>query len=121
DEIAYLKAEFKAMASTLAARFPDAAQRWGLVLYRDVGAGDLYTVRSFPFTADVNEFQSEIAAQSADGGGDYPESPELGLQEAAKLAWRPDATARVLFWVGDAPHHVGHEGTLLEAVLGLRN
>jgi hypothetical protein len=35
DEIAYLTAEFAAIAAAIAAEFPNADQRWALVVYRD--------------------------------------------------------------------------------------
>jgi hypothetical protein len=103
--------------ASLAQRFPQVDMRWALVLYRD--EGDLYVVRSFDFSSEAAVFNAELAAQTADGGGDYPEEPERGLAAAAQLAWRSGATARLLFHVADAPHHVGHETALLAAVQSL--
>lgn len=106
DEIHYLTSEFGNISSAVAAKFPGAAQRWSLVVYRDVGQGDAYTVRSFDFTGDASAFARTIGAQDAAGGGDYPESPELGIAELGKLSWRTDPfVAKVAFWVSDAPHH----------------
>jgi len=104
DEIAYLKSEFLAISNTVKNNYPNAAPRWSLVLYRDVG--DEYLVRPFDFSPDAQVFQNNLAAQNAGGGGDFPESPERGLGAMTQLAWRADAaTARIAFWVADAPHH----------------
>ena len=117
DEMRYLSAEYVAITETIAARFPDASQRWSLVLYRD--EGDAYVVRSFDFTTDAGQFRGRLAAQSADGGGDLPEATEQGLAAMNTLSWS-DApnTARIAFWVADAPHHVGNAGAFAEAVRG---
>jgi hypothetical protein len=74
----------------------------------------------FDFTSDTTLYGNNLGAQTADGGGDYPEEPEKGLQAAGQLAWRTGATARVLFHVADAPHHAGREGALLSALRTLQ-
>ena len=103
DELAFLKSEFKAIAKTIADRFPNVNQRYGLVVYRD--RGDEYVTRNFDLTGSLDDFRRNLGAQSAGGGGDYPEAMELGLEEAAKLQWRTADTARVVFLVADAPPH----------------
>jgi hypothetical protein len=118
DELAYLKSEFKTIASTLATRFPHVHQRYGLVVYRD--RGDEYVVRKFDFTTSVDEFRSRLAAQSAAGGGDYPEAMEVGLAEAVKMQWRTTDTARVLLLVADAPPHAQDIGKAMTAADALR-
>src|SRR5207237_10105314 len=77
DELAYLQAEIEDIATRTSTRYPGLAPRWGAVFYRDVN--DAYLTRSADFTADVSQFKSTLLAQSADGGGDYQESPEKGL------------------------------------------
>jgi len=115
DEIAYLKSEFLAISNTLKNNYPNAAPRWSLVVYRDVG--DEYLVRSFDFSFDAQVFQNNLAAQNANGGGDFPESPERGLGAMAQFAWRTDAaTARIAFWVADAPHHVQNASAMAAAI-----
>jgi hypothetical protein len=115
DEIAYLQSEFLSMSKTIENAYPDAAQRWSLVLYRDVS--DEYVVRYFDFGTDLQAFQKNLAAQSADGGGDIPESPERGLNQMAQLGWRADAgTARIAFWVADAPHHDNKAAAMADAI-----
>ena len=125
DEISYLTAEFEAIAGAIATQFPNAAQRWALVTYRDTpdyDPGDAYVVKSYDFTASTATFASTVGAQTANGGGDYPESPELGLEEIPKLTWRTDpSVAKVAFWVGDAPHHAERAAAMKQAILDARS
>lgn len=120
DEIAYLQTEFIALSESIFAMYPNAEQRWSLVLYRDTE--DDYVVRWFDFRADPDEFQAKLAAQSADGGGDFPEAPDKALARAADLSWRADnATARLAFWVADAPHHDENAEAMADAILALKD
>jgi hypothetical protein len=120
DELEYLKVEFEALHASILDRYPKAEQRWALVLYRD--EGDAYVVRDFDFTSEATTYQQALAAQSSDGGGDTPESPDLALDDAAGLSWRTEAeTARVLFWVADAPHHDERAEAMLDAVFALQD
>jgi hypothetical protein len=115
DEISYLQAEFVALSNSISARYPDAAQRWSLVVYRD--ENDEYVVRSHDFVDDVTAFQKELGKQVASGGGDFPEAPDQALAQAAELHWRADeATARLAFWVADAPHHAEKAEAMADAV-----
>jgi hypothetical protein len=120
DELAYLKSEFKAIAATIAAKFPNVNQRYGLVVYRDRNMGDEYVTRHFDFTPSVDEFRKRLGAQSASGGGDKPEAMEAGLEDALRLQWRAADTARVLFLVGDAPPHAQDMGKAMTQVDALR-
>jgi hypothetical protein len=104
DELSYLQAEFTAISNTIYQRHPDAQQRWSLVVYRD--AGDAYVVRQFDFTTDLSTFQQNLNQQRADGGGDFPEAPDQAFLAMNQFAFRHDAdTAKLVFWVADAPHH----------------
>lgn len=115
DEIRYLQAEFVALSSSIAERYPNAAQRWSLVVYRDIE--DDYVVRAFDFSDDLAAFQKQLGAQFAGGGGDFPEAPERALAQAAELDWRADeTTARLAFWVADAPHHAENADEMADAV-----
>ncbi|HWA75919.1 MAG TPA: vWA domain-containing protein [Polyangiaceae bacterium] len=119
DEIKYLQSEFITLANTISERYPNAAQHWSLVLYKDVT--DPYIVKWFDFRADPLEFQTKLDLASADGGGDFPEAPDQALAKAALLDWRSDpTTARLAFWVADAPHHALNAGALSDAVLALQ-
>jgi hypothetical protein len=105
DEMEYIKSE---LADVIDRARQGASHRLNIRLscnfYRD--EGDEYVVRSFPFTASVNEAVEEIARQHADGGGDFEEAVEEGLDDAiTKHEWSSGATARLLFLVLDAPPH----------------
>ncbi|XXX80238.1 vWA domain-containing protein [Sorangium sp. So ce134] len=120
DEIAYLQTEFVALSDSIFAKYPNAAQRWSLVLYRDTE--DDYVVRWFDFRTDPEEFQEKLAEQGANGGGDFPEAPDAALSKAADLAWRTGAdTARLAFWVADAPHHDTNAGAMAEGIRALKD
>jgi hypothetical protein len=115
DELEYLKVEVRSISDRVARDFPGVAQRWALILYRDVG--DEYVVRSFDFTASLATFQSQIATQVAGGGGDYPEAPDQALARLTTLGWGQSASARMAFWIADAPHHTGREGRMVTEML----
>ena len=118
DELEYLKAEIDDIAETIHRMFPNVDQRYALILYRD--RSDAYVTRCHDFTGSLSEFRSTLAAQGAQGGGDYPEAMHLALEQAGKLAWRDRDTARVLFLVGDAPPHDQFAGRTIEAAEDLR-
>jgi len=103
DEISYLQKEFSALTSSIAQRFPNADQRWSLVVYRD--HGDQFVTRWYDFRSDLNEYRQKLAEQGAGGGGDIPEALDEGLDKATQLAWGGDDTAKLAFLVADAPHH----------------
>jgi hypothetical protein len=115
DELEYLKREMKEIVRQTAAAYPNVAQRLALILYRD--DGDEYVVRSFDFTSSIEAFQSQIDAQRAGGGGDWPEAPEKALSKLTTLAWNRNTAARMAFWIADAPHHAGRAGTMAQDIL----
>jgi hypothetical protein len=115
DELEYLKTEMRDIVSRVAAAYPGVSQRWALILYRD--DGDEYVVRSFDFTDTLATYQGNLAVQSAGGGGDLPEAPDRALAKLTTLSWRPDAVARMAFWLADAPHHVGRETAMVQDIL----
>lgn len=119
DEIAWLQQEFRAIASDVATAHPGVPQRWALVRYRD--QGDEYVVEHVDFTGDLPAFQQQLAALGAGGGGDFPEAPDQALQRAAQLSWStgPD-TARLVFWVADAPPHDERRAAFSQSVRSLR-
>ncbi len=115
DEIDYLKAEVSSIASRIKTDFPNVAQRWALILYRDTG--DEYVVRSFDFTDSLTTFQGQLSRQAADGGGDYPEAPDQALSKLTTLTFSQNAAARMAFWIADAPHHEGREMMMVSDIL----
>lgn len=114
DELRYLQSEFEAIVSSLKAKYPSVSQRYSLVVYRD--QGDQYVTKSSPFVSDVSEFRATMAKERAGGGGDFPEAVDEALEHMTQLDWDASAgTARVAFWVADAPHHVGAEARVAAA------
>lgn len=109
DELEYLKSELKNVAAEIARQNrSDLKLRLSTNFYRDLG--DEYVVRSFPFNTEVETVNQQLAAQSAKGGGDFPEAVELALQDAIdEHDWSSTARARLLFLVLDAPPHQGEK------------
>lgn len=118
DELSFLKSEVGGIIQAVRQKFPEVQQRYALILYRD--DGDEYVARTFDFTASLDDFARNLAAQSASGGGDYPEAVHRGLQEANQLRWRESDAAAVLFWIGDAPPHRQHMNAAMQAADQLR-
>jgi hypothetical protein len=117
DEIRYLQLELSSISKSIATSHPDAAVRWALVAYKDVG--DSYVVQSSDFVGDVEDFGVDLNALSADGGGDFPEAPDAALDAATKLTWRAtQATSRLVFWIADAPHHAQNAKVMADAIRG---
>jgi Mg-chelatase subunit ChlD len=104
DEIAFLKAELADIIATLGRRHRGLDIRVALVVYRD--QGDEFVTRTFEFTSNMAQVQSNLSAQSAGGGGDMPEAMEVAMTRAVGLNWRPDAVKSMLL-VADAPPHSG--------------
>jgi hypothetical protein len=121
DELSYLTAEFASITSAVSANFPNAQQRWALVVYRDTpdtDPGDDYVVKSYDFTSNMHDFGSIVGEQTAANGGDTPESPELGLEQMKQLTWRTDPqVAKLAFWVADAPHHVSKAAAMKQSIV----
>ncbi|HYO57682.1 vWA domain-containing protein [Archangium sp.] len=111
DEISYLKTEFQGIVDSVRSTYPQVSARFALVMYRD--DGDEYVVRPYDFTSDLGTFRQRLEAQSAGGGGDYPEAMERGLGAIHQLSWRTGNTARLVFLVADAPTHTQHYQSFL--------
>jgi len=117
DELDYIKSEIRGISKAVHDKFPEVQQRFALVVYRD--EGDEYVARHFDF-ASLEVFHKRLAEQKAAGGGDYPEAVHKGFEEARQLQWRGDDTARVLFWIADAPPHAQHMNRTMAAANVLR-
>jgi hypothetical protein len=102
DEINYLKSELRSILTDLRRTHPGLDIRLGLVAYKD--EGDVYVTRTYPFVSSLDAMQSNLQAQYAEGGGDYPEAMDLALARAVAQDWRPDAVKSLLL-VADAPPH----------------
>ena len=102
DELAFLTAEFEAIVARLDDDYSNVDKRYALIVYRDVG--DDFVTRVFDFTDTVGELQDSLAAQRADGGGDFPEAMDAALADATELSWSEGSdVARVLVLNADAP------------------
>jgi hypothetical protein len=117
DELEYIKSEIRGISKAVHDKFPEVQQRFALVVYRD--EGDEYVARHFDF-ASLEVFHKRLAEQKAAGGGDYPEAVHKGFEEAHQLRWRNGDTARVLFWIADAPPHAQHMNRTMNAINVLR-
>lgn len=113
DEIEYLKAEFDALAGSIAARFPDVPVRWATIAYQDTG--DTYLTRVTEFTTDVAKAKKSLTAMGAGGGGDYPEGVDAALAATVALDWQ--SSARLAFWLADAPHHEEAAAAVTQSLL----
>ncbi|HST37288.1 MAG TPA: vWA domain-containing protein, partial [Allosphingosinicella sp.] len=102
DEINFLTSELQAIVGQIREAHPGLDIRLALVAYRD--EGDIFVTRTYPFTGSSVEMQQRLAAQSGDGGGDYPEAMDQALHRAIGLDWRPNSV-RSLLLVADAPPH----------------
>jgi hypothetical protein len=118
DEMEYLKVEIQDIAEAIERHFPNVDQRFALIVYRD--NGDEYETKVFDFTDNLDRFQQDLSAQSANGGGDYPEAMDSALEATNQLSWRTGDTARMTFLVADAPPHTKDIDDTLEAVDDLR-
>lgn len=101
------------MLDVLRALVPDA--RFGLVTYRDKGAGEDYLVRTLPLGRDFYAAVNWMQTVDADGGGDTPEAVFAGLRAAFGLDFRR-GSKRVVVVAGDAPPHQKDLRALGEAV-----
>jgi Mg-chelatase subunit ChlD len=105
DELNYLKSELQdVIRRVLEKNGQQLSIHTSVNFYRD--HGDEYVVRAFPFESDVALTQERLNAQSAGGGGDFPEAFEEAVADSVlKHQWRHQARARLLFVILDAPPH----------------
>ena len=107
DEITQLQTNILDISSNIAQLPGDVDVRYALVAYRD--RGDDYVTRAYDFVPDVSDFQAQLNAVEADGGGDNPESLNEALHVAIQdMAWRQDDTIKLVFLVADAPPHLDY-------------
>ena len=102
DEINYLKTELLDVLNR-ADNQVQGTLRYASVFYRDFG--DAYVTRGMDFTSNKSSIVEFVKAQSAGGGGDYPEAVEEALKKAMQQNWSANARARILFLILDAPVH----------------
>ena len=103
DELQYLQQELKDVITRVKQENANIPIRVSVNFYRD--EGDDYVIREFDFTEDIESALSDLAAQEADGGGDFPEAVHTALDSAVKgHEWKSNAT-KLMFFVLDAPPH----------------
>jgi len=74
-----------------------------------VALGDAFVVQPHDFTYELSQFQQQLAALSADGGGDTPEALNEALHRSIhELNWRTDDTVRMILLVADAQPHLDY-------------
>lgn len=103
DEMDYLKAELQNIISRLDKSIQE--KRVALTFYRD--EGDDFVVKDFDFNSNINEVKAILAANQADGGGDYEEAVEKALKVSMEQSW--NANYKLLFLLLDAPPHFTQE------------
>ena len=104
DEIQYLQAELGDVIAQAKNSLAPSTIHLGSVFYRD--AGDEYVTRKTDISPNIQQTLDFIHNQQADGGGDFPEAVDKALAVAMNdLTWTPDAKARLLFLILDAPPH----------------
>lgn len=107
DEIDKLKTTMADIADQIATLPERPDVRYGLVAYRD--QGDAFVVRPYDFTPNLGDFQRNLAALRADGGGDEPEALNAALHTSLNdLHWRGEETVRLVILVADAPPHLDY-------------
>ena len=106
DEINYLKVDLNDVIEKVKANNSNITLRLGSVFYRDKDQGDLYVTRKSDLSEDVTKTIDFIKLQNADGGGDYPEAVDEGLEVAINdMKWSENARTKIIFLILDAPPH----------------
>lgn len=103
DELEYLKVELEDIVKSIKSNNSNIPTRVSVNFYRDTE--DEYEVRQFPFSDNIDEVAEAIRAQSASGGGDFPEAVHTALDSAVNGHDWNDDSVKILFLVLDAPPH----------------
>lgn len=110
DEMLFLQSEFTAITKEIGTQ----DTKYSVNFYRD--EGDDYVTKCFGFTDDINDLQSKLNAESADGGGDVPEAVAEILKKTMTESNWSDESVKIAFLIFDAPPHDGTEETIISAV-----
>ena len=116
DEMSFLQSELKDIVRRVRSVEPDLDIRLSVVFYRD--RGDAFITKALPFTRSADDAVSFISSTTADGGGDYPEDMNSGLEAMMRQHWSRDAVPQMLFLLADAPpqQYAGQDYTYHEAI-----
>lgn len=88
--------------NNIKAQNKDLNVRVAFVGYRDITDPERFCVA--PFTTDLDKVKDFISKRVADGGRDWPEDVQGGLNQALKLDWQTDSVKQA-FLICDAPGH----------------
>lgn len=103
DELNYLKVELEDIITRVKQQNGNIPVRLSVNFYRDLE--DIYVVRSYPFSGEIETQLRYLRSEYAGGGGDYEEAVELALDDAVNNhSWNSSA-AKLMFLVLDAPPH----------------
>lgn len=82
--------------------------RIGLVIYRD--RGDVFVVKKYDITDDIDQIYVDLTSVTADGGGDFQEDVNQALAWAVdSMTWTDSENVlKLVFLVGDAPPHMDY-------------
>ena len=116
DEMLFLQSELKDIVRRVRSVEPDLDIRMSVVFYRD--RGDAFITKSLPFTRSAEDAVSFISSTTADGGGDFPEDMNSGLEAVMRQHWSRDVVPQMLFLLADAPpqQYAGQDYTYHEAI-----
>ncbi len=104
DELQFLKDDMADVISRVRASGYGSDIKTSAVFYRDTE--DEYLIRQSDFSSDLSRTLDFIKAQSARGGGDYPEAVHNGLDVGInELSWSSLAITKLAFLILDAPPH----------------
>lgn len=99
DEMLFLQSEFTDIVKSVGAK----DTRFAVNFYRD--EGDEYVTKCNSFTNDVDDLQTKLNNESAEGGGDIPEAvAEILTESIFESDWDEDAV-KIAFLIFDAPPH----------------
>lgn len=104
DELVYLQREVLDVITRSKMSNPSLSLSTASVFYRDIG--DEYVTKISNFTTDASVTTNFIKAQSASGGGDFPEAVDEALTKSINnLTWETNAKTKIMFLILDAPSH----------------
>lgn len=110
DEMLFLQSEFTGIAKEIGTQ----DTTYSVNFYRDTG--DEYVTKCFDFTDNIDELQTILNSQSAEGGGDEPEAVAKILDETIVQKQWGDDTVKLAFLIFDAPPHDDTKNTLENAM-----
>jgi hypothetical protein len=87
------------------ASFPEVSIEYGCVAYRDLDAPDSKRYELIPFGHDINSFVDQLLRCECNYGADEAEDVLGGMEWALKSMDWSNARIKLVFHIGDAPHH----------------